>query len=46
MTSNRKVLIGCWVNPLSPQDALEHRFTSLKTDLFFLQQRVLEQKFS
>ena len=30
---------------LSPHDALEHHFTSLKTDLIFLQPRVLEQKF-
>ena len=28
-------------NPLSPPDALKHRFTSLKTDLIFLQLRVL-----
>ena len=35
-----------WVkfNPLSPHDALKHHFTSLKTDLIFLQQRVLETK--
>ena len=32
-------------NPLSPHDALKHHFTSLKTDLIFLQQRVLERKF-
>ena len=32
-------------NPLSPHDALKHHFTSLKTDLIFLQPRVLEQKF-
>ena len=31
-------------NPLSAQDALKHHFTSLKTDLIFLQPRVLEQK--
>ena len=31
-------------NPLSPHDALKHHFTSLKTDLIFLQQRVLERK--
>ena len=33
------------VNPLSPHDAIKHLFTSLKTDLIFLQQRVLERKF-
>ena len=27
-------------NPLSPHDAFKHHFTSLKTDLIFLQQRV------
>ena len=27
-------------NPLSPHDALKHHFTSLKTDLIFLQLRV------
>ena len=32
-------------NPLSPHDALKHHFTSLETDLIFLQQRVLERKF-
>ena len=31
------------VNPLGPHDALKHQFTSLKTDLIFLQQWVLEQ---
>ena len=31
--------------PLSPHDALKHHFTSLKTDLFFLQLRVLDWKF-
>ena len=31
-------------NPLSPHDALKHRFTSLKTDLNF-QLRVSEGKF-
>ena len=34
-----------FINPLSPHDALKHHFTSLKTDLIFLQSRVLEQKF-
>ena len=33
------------LNPLSPHDALKHHFTSLKTDLIFLQLRVLERKF-
>ena len=28
--------------PLSPHDALKHHFTSLKTDLIFLQLRALE----
>ena len=32
-------------NPLSPHDALMHHFTSLKTDLIFLQPRVLEREF-
>ena len=32
-------------NPSRPHDALKHDFRSLKTDLIFLQQRVLEQKF-
>ena len=31
-------------NPLSPHDALKHHFTFLKTDLIFLQLRVLEEK--
>ena len=30
------------LDPLSPPDALKHHFTSLKTDLIFLQPRVLE----
>ena len=29
-------------NPLSPQDALQHKKTPLKTDLIFLQLRALE----
>ena len=33
------------LNPLSPHDALKHHFTSLKTDLIFPQQRVLERNF-
>ena len=28
------------LNPLSPHDALEHHFASLKTDLIFLQLRI------
>ena len=36
---------GTHLNPLSPHDALKHHFTSLKTDLIFLQPRVLEGKF-
>ena len=31
------------INPLGPHDALKHHFTSLKTGLIFLQQRVLER---
>ena len=33
------------INPLSPHDALKYHFTSLKTDLIFLQPSVLERKF-
>ena len=33
------------INPLSPHDALKHHFTSLKTDLIFLQPRLLEREF-
>ena len=33
------------LNPLSPHDALKHHFKSLKTDLIFLQLRVLERKY-
>ena len=32
-------------NLLSPDDALKRHFTSLKTDLIFLQPRVLEREF-
>ena len=32
-------------SPSSPHDALKHHFTSLKTDLIFLQPRFLEWKF-
>ena len=38
--------VGPQINPLSHQDAIKHHFTSLKTDLFSLHQRVLERKFS
>ena len=34
-----------FLNPLSPHDALKHHFTSLKTDLIFLQLGVLEYIF-
>ena len=44
MTTNLYQL-SLYINPLSPHDELKHRFTSLKTDLIFLQQRVLERKF-
>ena len=33
------------LNPLSPHDALKHHFTSLKTDLIFLQLTVSERNF-
>ena len=33
------------LNTLNPHNALTHHFTSLKTDLIFLQQRALERKF-
>ena len=33
------------VNPLSPHDALKHHFTSLKTDLIFIQLGVFNRKF-
>ena len=32
-------------NPLSPHDALKHHFESIKTNIIFRQQRVLERKF-
>ena len=38
-------LTQCWFNPLSPHDALKHHFTSLKTDLIFLQPTLFEWKF-
>ena len=34
-----------YLNPLSLHDALKHHFTSLETDLIFLQPGVLERKF-
>ena len=33
------------LNPLRPHDALKHHFISLKTDLIFIQPRVLEREF-
>ena len=33
------------INHLNPHDAVEHHFTSMKTDLIFLQPRVFEWKF-
>ena len=33
-------------NPLGPEDALKHHFTSLKTDLIFQQLGILEGEFS
>ena len=33
------------VNPLNPDDALKHHFTSLKSALIFPQRGVLERKF-
>ena len=41
----KSCILGHHVNPLSPHDALKHHFTSLKTDLIFLQPRGLERKF-
>ena len=35
----------CFINPLSHHDALKQHFTSLKTDLIFLQLGVLEREF-
>ena len=32
-------------NPLSPYDALKHHFTSLKTDVIFLQQMAWNENF-
>ena len=42
--THRQEMRQC-INPLSPHDALKLHFTSLKTDLIFLQPRVLERKF-
>ena len=39
------VISSAEVNPLSPHDALKYHLTSLKTDLIFIQPRVLERKF-
>ena len=37
-----RCLIPEALNPLSPHDALKYHFTSLKTDLIYLQPKVLE----
>ena len=42
-SSRHKTLNQCLFNPLRPHDALKHHFTSLKTNLIFLQQRVLDK---
>ena len=39
-------LMSRYINPLGPHDALKHHFTSLKTDLIFIQIRNFEWKFS
>ena len=45
-TSKDPYWADAWgMNPLNPHDALKHHFTPLKTDLFFLQPRALEQIF-
>ena len=41
-TSEKHQVQNMIFNPLSPHDALKHHFTSLKTDLIFLQPRVAE----
>ena len=43
--NNSTIIVYNLFNPLSPHDASKHHFISLKTDLIFLQQRVLERKF-
>ena len=43
--SNQTGHAGYVLALLSPRDASKHHFTSLKTDLIFLQLGVLEQKF-
>ena len=42
MISHNEKINNDIINPLSPHDALMHHFTSLKTDVIFLQPRVLE----
>ena len=42
---SRAHILLLFFNPLNPHDALKLYFTSLKTDLIFLQPRVLEQNF-
>ena len=44
LAENLNFFVQCF-NPFSPHDALKHHFTSLKTDLIFLQPGVLERKF-
>ena len=39
------IYVSILLNPLNPHDALKHHFSYLKTDLIFLQPRVLERKF-
>ena len=43
--AKHSISIYLTVAHLSPHDALKHHFTSLKTDLIFLQAWVLERKF-
>ena len=40
-----EILLAILALTLCPHDALKHHITSLKTDLIFLQIRVLEGKF-
>ena len=46
MSSEVHHVINIYFDPSSPRDALKHHFTSLKTDLIFLQPRVFERKFN
>ena len=45
LTSDYKPAPLPFFNPSSPHDALKHHFTSQKTDLIFLKQRVLGRTF-